>query len=213
MSSSRVHTLRFNSAMTSSAFDKSSMRQKILMVSHKHQLTQQLSRSTSPMQPERTLTRITFWRGPWHKFCHLQSVRSSPTNTNDTIKPTNAAEGSFRASRPIGIFIDTSAPRSVARKQELLHLSHHLGNREKKPKPSMYPFPFGNKVFESLGVTVLPLATFRHVDTTLVEMGVVNTNLQATIALDAVDENSLTPCIVTSMLDRCVLKQGKPMNL
>lgn len=132
---------------------------------------------------------------------------------NYTIKPFHAAEDPFEATRPIGFCVDIGSPRSVIGKRELSRLLHHLGRLEKKLKSSINSFCFADKIFESLSAIVQLLESPHHLGTILVEMDVVGANDLALRGLGAIKERSLTPCIVTNMLVKRVVKRGKSMDL
>lgn len=121
---------------------------------------------------------------------------------------------SFEATRPIGFRVDIGAPLSVIGKKELFPLIHHLDRQGKKLKPSLNSFRFADTVFESLGTTVLPIRTSFHVDAMIVEMDVVKEkNIPAILGLDAMDEQSLTLCIMTKTLVKLVVKHGKATDI
>lgn len=136
-------------------------------------------------------------------------MRPSLIEINYSITPTHTRDELLKNGRPIGFCIDIGTPRSVIGKQELSRLLHYLGGRGRKLRPSMNSFRFVDTVYESLGTTVFPLRTTSHVDTILVKIDVVGTNVPALLGLDAMDEHSLTPCIVTNMLVQRVVKNGK----
>ena len=68
-------------------------------------------------------------------------------------------------------------------------------------------------MYESLETVTLALQTPTKVDPIFVEMDVVTANVPAFLGLDEMDENALTPGIVTNMLVRRIFKNGKFTNL
>lgn len=140
-------------------------------------------------------------------------MRTPPIDINYTITPTNAVRDPFEASRPIGFCVEIGAPRSVIGKQEVSRLLHQLCRVEKKLKLSLDSFCFADTVYESLGTTVMPLGTRRHINAILVEMYVIESNIPAFLGLDAMDEHSLTPCIMTNTLVKRVVKHGMATDI
>lgn len=98
-------------------------------------------------------------------------------------------------------------------KQKLSCLLKHLGRRTKKLKPSMNSFHFADTVFESVGTIVLPPRTPHRGETILFEMDVVDADVPALLRMDAMNEHSLNPCLVTNTLVKRVVKQGKVLDI
>ena len=99
--------------------------------------------------------------------------------------------------RPFGFLVDIGAPRSVIGQKELHRIRRTIGSKNLALVQSNRSFKFAEAVYQSLGMVVVPLETTANILVIHVVMDVVTADIPALLGLDLMDQESLTPCVVS----------------
>lgn len=91
-------------------------------------------------------------------------------------------------------------------------LFRNLGRKRRRLKHSVNSFRFAETLYQLLSTITLPLKTPGDKEPIVVELDVVKANVPALLGLDAMDTNSLIPCILTNTLVKCVIENCKTVS-